>query len=63
MQLKDNICQRYYLRDTDTSTLGRKRTLSPFLMSVDNEIDLRDVPTYLPVLTQVEEMVIARAHV
>ncbi len=63
MQLKDNICRRYYLRDTDTSTLGHKQTLSPFLMSVDNEMDLGDVPAYLLALTQIEEMVIARAHV
>ncbi len=63
MQLKDNICRRYYLRDIDTSTPGRKQTLSPFLMSVDNEIDPGEVPAYLPALTQIEEMVIARAYV
>ncbi len=63
MQLKDGIYQRYYLRDIGTSAPGRKQTLSPFLMSVDNEMDLGDVPAYLPVLTQVEEMVITRAHV
>ncbi len=63
IQLIDNIYRRYYLRDIDTSTLGRKQTLSLFLMSVDNKIDLGEVPTYLPVLIQIEEMVITRAHV
>ena len=63
IQLKDNICRCYYLRDTDTSTPGRKQTLRPFLMSVDNEMDPGEVPAYLPALTQIEEMIIARAHV
>jgi hypothetical protein len=63
MQLKDNICRRCYIRDTDTSTGGRKQTLTPFLMSVDNEMDLGEVPAHLPALTQLEEVVIARAHV
>ena len=63
MQLKDNICRRCYIRDTDISTRGRKQTLSPFLMSVDNEMDPGEVPAHLPALTQIEEMVITRAHV
>jgi hypothetical protein len=32
-------------------------------MSEENEIDLGEVPLYLPQLSQLEEMVIARAHV
>ena len=32
-------------------------------MSVENEMDLGDIPAYLPELTQVEEMIIARSHV
>ena len=32
-------------------------------MSADNQMDLGIVPSHLPELTQVEEMVIARAHV
>jgi hypothetical protein len=35
----------------------------PFLFSADNELDPGDVPAHLPVLTQIEEMVIARSHV
>ena len=36
---------------------------SPFTMSMDNERDPGEVLTYLPALTQVEEMTIARSHV
>jgi len=32
-------------------------------MSVDNEMDLGEVPARLLTLTQIEEMVITRAHV
>jgi hypothetical protein len=32
-------------------------------MSVNNEMDPGDIPAHLPALTQVKEMVIARAHV
>ena len=63
MRLKDDICRRCYLRDTDPGTRGCKQVLSPFLMSVNNEMDPGDIPAHLPALTQVEEMVIARAHV
>lgn len=55
MDLKDAVCHSCYLRD--------KSALTPFLMSVDNEMDPGDVPAHLPVLTQVEEMIIARSHV
>lgn len=55
MDLKDTVCHSCYLRD--------KRGQTPFLMSADNEMDPGDVPVHLPVLTQVEEMIIARSHV
>jgi len=59
MDLKEDVCHRCYLRDTD----DRKRPVTPFLMSVDNQMDPGIVPAHLPELTQIEEMVIARAHV
>lgn len=31
-------------------------------MSINNEIDLREIPAYLPAFTQVEEMIIARSY-
>jgi hypothetical protein len=55
MDLKDTVCHSCYLRDKGSQT--------PFLMSVDNEMNPGDVPAHLPVLTQVEEMIIARSHV
>ena len=51
----DGVCHRCSLRDKSTQT--------PFLMSADNDMDPGDVPTHLPELTQLEEMVIARCHV
>lgn len=59
MGLKDGICHRCYLRDID----NRKRPVTPFLMSAENNMDPGVVPSHLPELSQVEEMVIARAHV
>jgi 3-oxoacyl-(acyl-carrier-protein) synthase len=32
-------------------------------MSTENEMDPGDVPAHLPVLIQVEEMIIARSHI
>lgn len=55
MDLKDTVCHRCYLRDKGNKT--------PFLMSVENEMDPGELPAYLPALTQVEEMIIARSHV
>jgi hypothetical protein len=55
MDLKDAVCHSCYLRDKGSQT--------PFLMSADNEMDTEDVPAYLPVLTQIKEMIIARSHV
>ena len=55
MDLKSGVCHRCFNRDK-----GNKTT--PFLMSVDNEMDLGDIPAHLPELTQVEEMIIAWSH-
>jgi hypothetical protein len=55
MDLKDEVCHTCFLRDKGSKT--------PFLMSAENEMDPGDVPAYLPELTQVEEMIIARSHV
>lgn len=55
MRLKDGICHNCRLMD--------KGARLPFLFSVDNEMDPGEVPAYLPVLTQVEEIVIAWSHV
>jgi hypothetical protein len=55
MRLRDVICDACFLRD--------KGSQSPFLMSIDNEMDPGDVPVHLPTLTQVEEMIIACSHV
>ena len=59
MDLKDGVCHRCFLRDTDS----QKQPVTPFLMSVENNMDPGVVPSNLPELSQVEEMVIARAHV
>ena len=55
MDLKGDVCHACFLRDKGSKT--------PFLMSAENEMDPGDVPAYLPELTQVEEMIIARSHV
>ena len=55
MDLKDGICHSCFLRDKGNKT--------PFLMSTENEMDPGELPTHLPELSQVEEMVIARSHV
>jgi hypothetical protein len=53
--LKDRVCHLCALRDKGHKTL--------FLMSRDNGIDLGNIPAYLPNLSQLEEMIIARSHV
>jgi hypothetical protein len=55
MGLRGEICDACFLRD--------KGAQSPFLMSADNQMDPGEIPDHLPVLTQVEEMIIARSHV
>ena len=59
MDLKDSVCHRYFLQDTD----NQKRPVTPCLMSADNHIDPGIVPSHLPELIQVEEIVIVRAYV
>ena len=51
MDLKNNVYHHYFNRDK-----GKK---TPFLMSIENKMDLGDIPAHLPKLTQVEEMIIA----
>lgn len=55
MALKDTICHKCYLRDP--------KNCRPYLMSADNNMDPGAVPDDLPLLTQIEEMIIARSHV
>jgi hypothetical protein len=55
MRLKNGVCHGCLLKD--------KRVQIPYFFSADNEMDPGIVPAYLPALTQVEEMVIARSHV
>jgi hypothetical protein len=55
MDLKDQVCHACFLRDKGSKT--------PFLMSAENRMDPGELPAYLPALTQVEEMIIARSHV
>ncbi|KAM3502205.1 hypothetical protein MY11210_009143 [Beauveria gryllotalpidicola] len=54
MDLKGDVCHACFLRDAGKT---------PFLMSVETEMDPGELPAYLPELTQVEEMIIARSHV
>jgi len=55
MKLKDGICHNCALKDKGRQTL--------YLFSAENNMDPGIVPAHLPVLTQIEEMVIARSHV
>jgi hypothetical protein len=55
MELKNDICHDCFRRDKGNKT--------PFLMSRENGMDPGQLPAYLPELTQVEEMIIARCHV
>jgi hypothetical protein len=55
MGLRNEVCEECILRDKGSQT--------PFLMSVENDMDPGEVPAYLPALTQVEEMIIARVYV
>lgn len=55
MDLKDSVCRKCHLRDP--------KSFTPYLMSANNEMDPGLVPDYLPELSQLEEMIIARSHV
>jgi hypothetical protein len=59
MDLKDSVCHQCFLRDTD----NRKQPVTPILMSAENNMDPGVVLSHLPELSQVEEMVIVRAHI
>ena len=50
MNLKNDVYHRYFNRDKGNKT--------PFLMSVENRMDLGEIPAYLLELTQVEEIII-----
>src|ERR1700712_69790 len=55
MDLRETVCHRCFLRDN--------RGQTPWLMSEENNMVPGEVPAYLPELTQIEEMIIARSHV
>ena len=57
MRLKEDVCNKCFLADK------KKNEDDPFLSSAANNMDPGRVPSHLPKLTQIEEMVIARAHV
>ena len=59
MALKEGICYCYFLQDTD----NQKRSVMPFLISTENNIDPGTVLGYLLELTQVKEIVITKVHV
>lgn len=54
MDLKHGVCHTCFLRDQGGQT--------PYLMSVDNNMDPGERLASLPALTQIEEMIIARSH-
>src|SRR2546421_436297 len=56
MRLKDSIC-------VCCNVSRDKGNKSPYIMSDDNEIDPGEVPGHLPKLSQVEEILISRAHI
>ena len=55
MGLKDGVCNKCFLADK------KKNEDEPFLYSAANNMDPGCIPSHLPKLTQIEEMVIARA--
>lgn len=54
---KDGICTRYERLD------GKKEAAEPYLFSFENDLDPGDIDHDLPVLTSIEEMLIAQVHV
>jgi ATP-dependent DNA helicase PIF1 len=57
MELYQRVCKTCRQRDNN------KGPNEPFFFSRENDLDFGIVPAYLPPLTQVEEMLIARVHV
>src|SRR5450432_3849113 len=55
MGLRNETCDACFFRD--------KGSQSPFLIFTDNEMDLGEIPVYLPALTQVEKIIIARSYI
>jgi hypothetical protein len=55
MGLRNSVCHRCSLRDKKDKTL--------FLISAENSIDLGDIPSHLPKLSQIEEEIIAHCYV
>jgi hypothetical protein len=55
IDLKSDVYHRYFNRD--------KGNKAPFLISIENEIDLGELPAHLLELTQVEEIIIARSYI
>lgn len=58
MKLKESVCHRCERHDSDN-----RRNGVVFLWSAENDMDPGEVDAALPVLTQTEEMLIARVHV
>ena len=54
MRLKDEICR---------NCQRIKRSGKPHLFTITNNADVELIPEYLPILTEIEEMLIARVHV
>ncbi|KAI8396624.1 hypothetical protein FOFC_21172 [Fusarium oxysporum] len=57
MGLKGGICKRCIARDKN------KKEDEPWFFSAENQLDFGLIPAFLPQLTIVEEMLIARVHV
>ena len=57
MGLKDGICKRCIAKDKN------KKEDEPWFFSAENQLDFGLIPAFLPQLTIVEEMLIARVHV
>jgi hypothetical protein len=55
IELRDRVCYSCSIWDRQNQT--------PFLMSAENWMDPGVFPAHLPVLTQVEEMIITRSYV
>jgi hypothetical protein len=55
MGLRGSVCHHCSLRDRKGKT--------PFLISMENNIDPGDIPSYLPKLSQIEEEIIAHCYV
>jgi len=58
MKLKEGVCHRCERHDADNRRRG-----GVYLWSAENDMDPGEVDASLPVLTQTEEMLIARVHV